>query len=213
MRNWMLTLAPLLALQTTEVLALDVGFEGAVSYVSSDNINEDNRGEELEGNLAFGSFQVFGEHRSARLKVGFLGELESRRQFDDLDTDVGIDTVPRFAGAAEFALTPRVLSWYFGDVMGGTRTDNAFNTEAEQLDITTNAFITGPRISLELGPTSTLDTSLYFVHLSDDTDVDREQLLRFRSDYRSDLSGGLAWGLSLSDVYTDNPDSLSLIHI
>jgi len=193
----------------TAVSALDVGFDALLSATASDNVNEDNRGAELDGSLVFGQFNVFGEHRTRLVESGFTGEIEMRRQFDDLDTEDDVVTLTRFYGSAEFAITPRVLSWYFGDVLGGTRRDDAIQSQGDVLENRSNVFITGPGILLGGGSSKTLDTNLLYVNRTDDTDEELSSLYTLQSEYSSLQSGGWRWGLNLGNIYVDNPEESS----
>ena len=191
-------------------LALNVGFDATVSASASDNINEANRGDELDGSQLRGQISVFGDHTSQRIVAGFTGELGSRKQFGDEGVNDDVLTLTRFYGSVEIALSQKALSWYFGDVIGGSSREDGTQTtdEDELLQNRRNIFITGPVLSLDLGSTKAFDASLFFIHNSDETDAELASLYTFQSNYRSTLAAGREWGVSFGNIFVDNPDDL-----
>ena len=182
--------------------ALELGFEARAFVQRSDNIGFDDAGFEEEGTLGFGTLGLFGEQRGRRVDAGFAGELDARRRLDDEDDDW--DTISRFLGAAEFRITPRALSWYVGDVLGGVLDDtlqpvDGFETRRR------NVFVTGPAFGTPLGAFGRLDARLLYVNQTEEGD-ELETLWSALAEYRRERVPGLFWGVKGSDVYTDAPD-------
>ena len=199
-------LALLLALVTPPAVALELGFEAYTSVVATDNVGGDDEGDPdkedaLIGTAAFG---VYGEQRSRAVSAGFEGEIDARRRLDDEDQR-DVDTVTRFLGAAEFRLTPRALTWYVGDILGGVRLDDAVQPISDDTgDVRRrNVFVTGPELDYALDPDTRLASRLLYVNQSEEGDA-LETLWNASVDWRRDTTPGSYFGLSLSDIYTDN---------
>lgn len=186
--------------------SLEVGFEGLLGVDLSDNINENDRGEELSGTLVRGSFSIFGNQNSSRVRGGFLGEFNTDRQFDDEDTDTDVETFTNFLGALNVFITPRSLSWFIGDALGTVLAENETQSLDERDGSRRNVFVTGPSFTYDLGSRRTFDTRLLYIQQSDDTPDELANLFNLTAGYRSEFSGGNALGFRLRDVYTDNPD-------
>jgi len=183
----------------TQAAALEFGVEARTLVQASDNVDQADAGAEQEGSLGFVGIGVFGE-QSGRLATGaFSGEIDVRTR---LDEDDGIDTLSRFLGAVEFRLTPRVLSWYVGDVLGSVRVDdtdqpvNDFRTQRR------NVFVTGPQAEWQIDAANRLDARLLYLHQSGDGDQ-LETLYNGFVEFQRERIAGRRIGLRLSDVFTD----------
>ena len=182
--------------------ALELGFEARAFAQASDNIGFDDAGSEEGGALGFGSIGLFGERRGRAVDAAFSGELDARRRLDDEDD--GWNTISRFLGAAEFRLTPRALTWYVGDVLGGVLDDtiqpvDGFETRRR------NVFVTGPALETPLGAFGRLDARLLYVDQSEEGD-ELETLYSAYAQYTRERVPGRRWGLKGSDIYTDAPE-------
>lgn len=203
----LLLLAPLVALMPSKSEALSVGFEALGTAEVSDNVNEDNAGSELDGYNLSGLLSVFGDHQSQRIQFGFNGELGTYRQFDDLDTDTSLVNLSRFYGSLEVALTARSLSWYFGDVLGGSRRNDATQVNNEELlDNRRNVFITGPIYNFDLRAGRSINGSLFYINNSDESDNDLAELYSFNFNFNTPVAAGIRGGFGLNDVFVDNPE-------
>jgi len=109
------------AVLSTSTYALDIGFESALTAFDSDNIGGINTGPgdlDVPGGLTTEfSFGVFGEHTARNYTGGFDANLVLRQRTGDDDT-TSENTITRFLGALDYAITPRGLNWYVGDVLG-----------------------------------------------------------------------------------------------
>ena len=195
-----------LALVAPPAAALELGFEAYTSLIATDNVGGDDEGDAdredaLIGTAAFG---VYGEQRSRSVDAGFEGEIDARRRLDD-EEQRDVDTVTRFLGAAEFRLTPRALTWYVGDILGGVRLDDAVQPISDDDgDVRRrNVFVTGPELDYALDPDTRLASRLLYVNQSEEGDA-LETLWNASVDWRRDTTPGSYFGLSLSDIYTDD---------
>lgn len=180
--------------------ALDIGFELSARGAISDNLFQDNTGLEEEGAATLTEMLVFGSHESQRFIAGFQGELGLRRRLSDDDERNDATTITRFFGSAEFALT-RSISWFFGDVLGGTRDNDTLITddETEEFDNRRNVLITGPQIKWELDSVRNLESHIYLIDNSDDAGTEFARLVEFELDYTQQFQAGWLWGLRLEN--------------
>ena len=183
--------------------ALELGFEARALVQRSDNIGFDDAGEEDAGTLGFATVGLFGDRRSPRIDLGFSGEIDTRRRLDDEDDDW--DSISRFLGAAEFRITPRALTWYVGDVLGGVLDDtlqpvDGFETRRR------NVFVTGPALETPLGAFGRLDARLLYVNQSEEGD-ELETLYSGYAEYRRERVVGRFLGVKGSNVFTDAPQA------
>ncbi len=187
--------------------ALDIGFELSARGAISDNLFQDNIGDEEEGAATLTEMQVFGSHQSRNLIAGFQGEIGLRRRLSDDDDRSDSTTLTRFFGSAEFALT-RSTSWFFADVLGGTRDNDTIITddETEEFDNRRNVLITGPQIKWELDSIRELQGHLFLIDNSDDEGTDFAQLYELELDYTQQFQAGWLWGLRLENFLVDASD-------
>lgn len=187
--------------------ALDIGFELSARAAISDNLFQDNTGDEEEGAATLTEMLVYGSHQSQRLVAGFQGELGLRRRLSDDDDRSDSTTITRFFGSAEFALT-RSTSWFFGDVLGGTRDNDTLITddETEEFDNRRNVLVTGPQIKWELDSIRDLQGHLYLIDNSDDAGTDFAQLYELELDYVQQFQAGWLWGLRLENFLVSASD-------
>lgn len=185
------------------VHALELGFDGLVSIEGSDNINDVNSPDEEKGTTGAASLGVYGEQRSRVIQAAFTGEIETRRILSDEDSNQ--TTLTRFLGAAEVSLTPRSWRWYFGDILGGVRNDNAIQTiDDTQID-QRNVFVTGPSFEYDVdGVSRTRARALYVNQTEEDELI--ESLYTFNLSHQRDTTPGSYYGFRVGDVYTDIPD-------
>lgn len=190
--------------------ALDVGFELSARGAISDNLFQDNSGLEEEGAATLTEMLVFGSHESQRFVAGFQGELGLRRRLSDDDERDDSTTMTRFFGSAEFALT-RSISWFFGDVLGGTRENDTLVTddETEEFDNRRNVLITGPQIKWEIDSVRDLESHLYVIDNSDDADTEFAQLIEFELDYTQQFQAGWLWGLRLENFVVSGSEDVN----
>lgn len=185
------------------VIALDVGFESQLLFSASDNVEGDNKGEEIEGQLGNLQFGVFGEQKGTRLTGGFSGEIYSTRRLDDPDDS--FSTVTQFLGAAELQITPRSFSWYVGDILGSVRADQGIQSIDDTEDERRNVFITGPQFIYELDSFSRVKANFYYVNQTQD-DTQLDSFFNTNANWSVDTDNGNTWGAALNNVFTDNPD-------
>jgi hypothetical protein len=192
--------------------SLEVGFEGLVSYEIRQNTDEINFPDGSIPDTEFGNglIGVFGETRSRVLTAGFSGELETQRNLTD--DDGTYDTDSRFIGAAEVAITPRTLRWYFGDVLTGIRNEDAVRITDDINENTINVFVTGPSYQSEIEGVSSTSARLVYVHQSED-DEEVRSLYNFSASHQRDTTVGSFYGVGFNDIYTaqieepgQNPD-------
>ena len=197
-------LALLLVLGAQPVRALELGFEAYTSIIATDNVGGDDSPDEEDGLIGTAALGVYGEQRSRAATAAFEGEIDARRRFDDQDQR-DIDTVTRFLGAAEFRLTPRALTWYVGDILGGVRLDDAVQPISDNTgDVRRrNVFVTGPALDIALDADTRLASRLLYVNQSEEGDA-LETLWNASVDWRRETTPGSYFGLSLGDIYTDN---------
>ncbi len=195
--------AGLLLSGATPSVALELGFEGRVLVQSSDNVEFANKGEEEEGTLGFGTIGVFGEQAGTRLRVGFSGELDTRKQLDDSDDEW--DTLTRFVGAAEYDITPRTFSWYVGDILGGVRVDDGTQSITDFDTVTRNVFVTGPSFEFPVSTDSRFDARLLYVNQTEEGE-ELETLYNGFFQFERERIEGRRIGARLTDVYTVSPD-------
>lgn len=187
--------------------ALDLGFEAYTSVIASDNVGGDNSPDEEDGLIGTGLIGVYGEQRGRVATGGFEGEIDARRRLDEDDGggDRDIDTVTRFLGAAEFRLTPRALTWYVGNILGGVRLDDAVQPISDNVGSVRrrNVFVTGPELDYALDPDTRLASRLLYVNQTEEGER-LETLWNASVDWRRETTPGSYFGLSLGDIYTDN---------
>ncbi len=183
--------------------SLDIGIEAELRLEASDNVDQIDDSVGDEGTVGFASFEVYGEQRGQFLRGGFLGELQTRQEFDTDDNDTS--TVNNFFGGATLQLTPS-LSWYFGDVLGSVRvSDGIIPTEDDEIAVRRNVFVTGPTLNFEVDSRRRFNAELLYFNQSQD-DIDLAQLFTAQADFSFDTSGGNTFGIALSDIYTDEPN-------
>lgn len=183
--------------------ALDIGFESQISVNVSDNVSGANAGGEMEGQIGYGQFGVFGEQKGTSVRGAFSGELYSQKQLDDDDDD--FNAITQFTGAAEWDITPRSFSWYVGDILGAIREDDAIQPIDELTTARRNVFVTGPRFIYELDSFSRVNARLLYINQSQD-DVELESLYNASASWEADTDRGNTWGFLLGNIFTDNPD-------
>ncbi len=186
----------------TTVRALDIGLEAELRLDSSDNIGRSDVGSEEDGQIGYALFGVFGEQRGRFLQGGFSGELETRRLLSDNDAEAS--TLNNFYGAANLLLS-RSFSWYFADVLGTVRTgDGILPVDDDEITARRNVFVTGPSFNYSLDSFSTVNAQvLYFNQSQDDRDL--ASLVTTQLDWRQDTSGGNTFGVSVNNIFTDEP--------
>jgi len=185
-------------------LALDIGFESFVSASASDNVQGANAGSEEEGQVGYAQFGVFGEQKGTVVRGAFAGELYSRKQLDNPDDE--FSGVTQFLGAAEIKITPRALSWYVGDILGGVRTDDALQPIDDLENTRRNVFATGPRFQYDIDAFSRVNARFLYVNQTQN-DVDLETLYNTSASWEIDTSSGNTWGLQLANIFTDHAAS------
>lgn len=185
------------------VHALDLGFEGLLSLESSDNIAGVNSPDEEDGQTAGALLGVYGEQRSRIVQAAFSGEIDTRRVISEEDSS--FNTVTRFLGAAEFALTPRSWRWYVGDILGGVRNDNAVQTIDDTEIDRRNVFVTGPSFEYDVEGISRTRARALYVNQTEEDEV-IESLYTFNFSHERETTPGSYYGLRLGDVYTDVPE-------
>lgn len=188
--------------------ALEVGFEGLVSFESRQNTDNIEFADDpdLDNEFGTGLIGVFGEHRSRELSAGFSGELETERNLSD-DNDT-YDTDTRFIGVLDVAITPRTLRWFFGDVLSGTRNDDAVLITDDINENTVNIFITGPSYQSEIEGVGSTSARLFYVYQTEDNEPDRS-LYNFSTSHQRETTVGSFYGVRFNDIYTvveDDPD-------
>jgi len=185
--------------------ALELGFEGLLSVEGSDNINDVNSPDEENGTTGAALLGVYGEQRSRAIQAAFTGEIETRRILSDEDSTQ--TTLSRFLGAAEIALTPRSWRWYFGDILGGVRNDNAVQTiDDSQID-QRNVFVTGPSFEYDVDGVSRTRARALYVNQTEEDEV-IESLYTFNFSHERETTPGSYYGFRVGDVYTDIPEDL-----
>ena len=186
--------------------ALELGFEGLVQVNGSDNVGSANAGSEVGGQLGVGQFAVFGEQKGTAVQGAFTGEIYSQRRLDDSTTD--LNTITQFLGAVDVAITPRSLSWYTGDVLGGVRNDNALQPvdSSSTADERRNIFITGPSFEYEIDSFSRTRARLLYVNQSQNN-RQLDTLYDAVASWEKDTSRGSTWGIRFTDIFTDTPSS------
>lgn len=193
-------LVPGLLFGATGAYALELGFEARALYEASDNFRQADTGEEEDASFGFASIGVFGEQLGTFASGGFRGEIDARKRLDDSDDDV--DTITSFLGAVEFQLTPRVLSWYVGDVLGSVRADDADQPATDFQTRRRNVFVTGPQVEWQIDVANRLDARLLYVNQSEDGD-ELETLYNGFVEYTRERVAGRRIGVRASDVYID----------
>lgn len=192
----------------SSVAALEMGFEGLLSYEfrqNTDDVNIDD-GPIPDTKVANGILTVFGEQRSRVLSAGFSGELETERNLDDENDNVS--TVTRFVGAADLAITPRTFHWYFGDVLASVRNEDTIRIADDLNENSTNVFVTGPTYESVIEGVSATEARLFYVHQSQD-DEELESLYNFSVRHQRDTTVGSFYGIRFNDIYTavaEDPD-------
>lgn len=184
-------------------LALDIGFESQLGVSISDNVLGADAGSELEGQIGTAQFGVFGEQKGTTIRGAFSGELYSQRRLDDPDDE--FSAVTQFIGAAEWNITPRTISWYVGDIIGGVRADDALQSIDDTDEPRRNVFVTGPQFTYELDSFSRLNARFLYINQSQD-DTQLEALYDSTASWEFDTDRGNTWGLRFGNIYTDNPE-------
>ncbi len=188
-------------LSSANAVALELGFEAGITLEATDNVENANSGFEEAGQIGYGSIGIYGEQRGQRVQAAFTGELETERTLSDSDDN--FDSLTQFIGAMNVDITPRSVSWYFGDILGAVRSDDADQT----IDVSDlprrNVFVTGPTVAFNLGSFSSANTRLLYVHQSDE-EGELASLLNFSASWQTDTQGGNTWGVRFGDIYTDN---------
>lgn len=193
----------LVALFPGAAWSLDLGFEGRLTLEHSDNIDGVNSPDEEDGQTAGVVLGVYGSQRSRAVNAAFTGEIDTRREISDDDSS--FDTLTRFLGAAEFAITPRSWRWYVGDILGGVRADNGVQT-IDDTDIDRrNVFVTGPSFEYDVEGRSRTRARLLYVNQTEDND-DLETLYTANASYERDTTPGSYLGIRAGNVFTDLPD-------
>ena len=208
-----LTVAVAALLFTGAAQSLEIGFEGFLSYEMRQNTDEgstdgvNNFDEPLpDTDFGNGLIGVFGEQRSRLFSAGFSGELETQKNLTDDDAPYNTDS--RFIGAGEFAITPRTLRWYFGDILTGIRNDDAVRLADDINEDTINVLVTGPSYQSEVEGVSSTSARLFYVHQSED-DEEVQSLYNFSVSHQRDTNAGSFYGVRFNDIYTavvENPD-------
>lgn len=197
-----------LSLLSGYATALDIGFELSSNAFLSDNLNQENQGEEVDGSVSTSTVEVFGSHDSRRVRAGFLGLIGVRQQLSS-DNNIGDGdrtSLNRFFGSVDLTLT-RQVSWFFGNVLGGTLRDNAIavTNQAEILDNRRNVFITGPQLDIEFNSLSRLEGRLFSISSSDDIGTPLPDFLELQLDYERGLGAGLGIGWRVENISGDYP--------
>lgn len=203
-------LAILVSLLPAVSVALEIGFESSLFAEISDTDNRVPEREQsgIDGTLGTFNFALFGQEQSDIADGGFMAELRAERIFEnDNDTSNDNETFTRFYGGLSVATPLRSLNWYVGDVLAAVLDEDQLQSIDDNRNRQVNVFVTGPEISTQVGVQKTLDTSFYYVNQTDDTDNDLDTLYNLRANFTSLLAGGRSWGVRLSDIYTDKPDS------
>lgn len=193
---------------SASALALDLGFEGRLGITLSDNVlglNRDSAGVR-NGTVGNGIIGVYGEQKGRTVRAAFAGELDARKQLDaDDGEDDELSTVSRFLGAAEVQLTPRALSWYFGDILGSVRSDTTLErSDGSETERRRNVFVTGPSFVYDIDAFSRTRARLLYTHQSEDEE-ELESLYNAAFSWERDLTPGSFWGLRFNDIYTQQP--------
>lgn len=184
-------------------IALELGFESLVSVKASDNVaGADKNNNPEEGQLGFVQFGVFGEQKGSKLKGGFSGEIFGTRRLDDSEAD--FVSITEFLGAAELQITPRSLSWYFGDILGSVRSDEGLQSIDDTDDDRRNVFATGPQFVYELDSFSRVNANILYINQTQN-EVELESLFNTNASWSFDTDRGNTWGTAMTNVYTDNP--------
>ncbi len=205
-----LIVATLVATSIGNVQALEMGFEGVLSYElrqNTDDINPDDEIGNADSEFANGLLAVFGEQRGVKLNAGFSAEIETERDLSD-DGNAAVNTETRFIGAADYAVTPRTLRWYFGDLLTGVRNDDTVRLADDLDQDSRNIFITGPSYQSVVQGFSTTEARLFFVHQMED-DEEIEALYNFRASYQRDTTVGSFYGVEFNDIFTSVPEDIN----
>ncbi|MFT4713006.1 MAG: hypothetical protein ACI9US_003500 [Gammaproteobacteria bacterium] len=182
--------------------SLEIGFEGLLSYELRQNTDELNfpDGDIPDTEFGTGLISVFGETRSRVLTTGFSGELETQKNLTADDGTYNTDS--RFIGAAEVAITPRTLRWYFGDVLSRIRNEDAVRIADDINEDTINVFVTGPSYQSEIQGVSSTSARLFYVHQSED-DEEVQSLYNFSMSHQRDTTVGSFYGVRFNDIFTE----------
>jgi len=199
---------PLAVLTSTLVVstsshALDIGLEASARVEASDNVGADVDGLEEDGQIGYVLLGVYGEQRGRLFQAGFSGELEARRVLSDDDGDP--TTLNDFFGAATLLLSPS-FDWYFGNVLGTVQTSDELLSFEDEDTRRRNVFVTGPSFNYDINSSSSVLAEVLYLNQSQD-DIDLAQLVTARFNWRQDTRRGNTFGIDLSDIYTDEPES------
>ncbi|MFK7862023.1 MAG: hypothetical protein AB8B64_24670 [Granulosicoccus sp.] len=187
----------------TPSFALEVGFEGLVQLVGSDNVLADNSPDEQNGAIQSAILGVYGEQRGRVVSAAFLGELDTRKISTSDESDV--DAVSVFVGAAQFKLTPRAWTWYFANILGGVRADDAIQPIDNNDIPRRNLFVTGPTFEYEQQGISRTTVRLLYVNQTQDNS-ELEDLYIANFSHQRNLTSRNHFGLRLGNIFTDVPD-------
>jgi len=184
--------------------ALEIGFESSLLVIASDNVDALGDGLEEEGQIGTATFGVFGSQDGTKLRAAFAGQIRSSKQLDDEDDD--FTSVTQFVGAAEFKITPRSFTWYFGNTLGTVLPDDG----VEPIDLIgserRDVFITGPEFQYNFGAFSRASARLLYVNQTQN-DVTLETVYNGNADIEYDTTGGSTIGLGFTNTFTDNPET------
>jgi len=183
-----------------DALSLELGFEATAVVEATDNVEGAATGFEEDGQIGFGSFTIYGEQLGRVVQGGFSGEIESRKVLSDDDDN--FDALTRFLGAVNVGITPRTVSWYFGDILGSVRADDGIQQLDDDDLPRRNVFVTGPEFDFDLGAFSSANARLLYVHQSDE-EGEIATLYNFAGRWQTETARGSTWGIRLGDIYTD----------
>lgn len=183
--------------------AVEMGFQALLQLEASDNIEGANAPDEQQGTIQSLLLGVYGERRGQVVTAAFLGELDVRNTTTADDSDA--NSFSQFLGAAEFRLTPRSWTWYFGNVLGGIRTDDALQPIDDLVLQRRNVFVTGPAFEYEQVGISRTSARALFVNQSQDN-VLLENLYSVNFKHERDLIIGSFYGIRLGNIFTDLPE-------
>jgi len=188
------------------VYALEIGFEGVLSYEmrqNTDDINPDDDALNADTEFGNGLVTVFGEHSSTNFVAGFNAEIETEKNLTD-ENNAGVITETRFAGAADIAITPRTLRWHFGDLLTGVRNEDTVRLADDLDQDSRNIFITGPSYQSSVEGFSSTEARLLYISQSEDND-EVESLYNFQASYQRNSTENSFYGIQFNDVFTSVP--------
>ena len=184
--------------------SLEIGLEGLFELEASNNIEGANAPNEETGASQSLVLGIYGQQAGRRLNAAFSGELDTRKESSQEDSD--LDSVSRFLGAAEFKITPRSWTWYAGNILGSVRIDNALQTFDDADLERRNVFVTGPQFEYEQQGISRTRARGLFVNQTEGGD-NLENLYTFNLRHERDLTTGSFYGARVGNVFTDLPSA------